>query len=85
MARLLDPYLQDIFHDQALLIYPIVGSEDLCEILAHPPRPLPLAAAIWESSPTWMDVIDVLWKIREDQLAESLYVKCKTHYICKLV
>lgn len=42
---------------------------------------------VWlkKSSPTWKGVADALQRIGEDQLAESLYVKCKTHYICKLV
>ena len=35
---------------------------------------------VWikNSSPTWKNVTDVLWKFGEDQLAESLYVKRKT-------
>ena len=37
---------------------------------------------VWlkKSSPTWKSVADAVQKTGEDQLAESLYHKCKTHH-----
>ena len=37
---------------------------------------------IWikKSSPTWKEVADTLQTIGENKLAESLYIKCKTHH-----
>lgn len=36
---------------------------------------------VWmKKSLTWKTVIDSLWKIGEDELAESLPHDCKTHY-----
>ena len=36
---------------------------------------------VWikKSSPTWKEVADALQTIGENKLAESLYIKCKTH------
>ena len=37
---------------------------------------------VWikKSSPTWKEVADTLQTIGENKLAESLYIKCKTHH-----
>ena len=37
---------------------------------------------VWikKSSPTWKEVADALQTIGENKLAESLYIKCKTHH-----
>ena len=42
---------------------------------------------VWikKSSPTWKEVADTLKSIGEKKLAESLYIKCKTHHSMKSI